>query len=93
MCTLHTNPVDTKYLVEYWSSLGPEQRRNVITMREEEFTSSLDGHLKFSLKVCRQCRVNVLREFKHLKPGKAGIDGKHFFEVHTLLFLGCCRDQ
>jgi hypothetical protein len=83
--------VDTKYLVEYWSNLSQEQRNMLINMPEEDFISHLDYHLKFILRICRQCRVNVMREFRLLKPGNAGIGGKHFFEVITLFHnsLGC----
>jgi hypothetical protein len=82
-CSLHTTPVDTRYLIEYWSNLSREQREMLINMPEEDFISHLDYHLKFILRICRQCRVNVMREFRLLKPGNAGINGKHFFEVIT----------
>ncbi|KAK9810021.1 hypothetical protein WJX72_003525 [[Myrmecia] bisecta] len=68
MCNLHTSPVPYEALTEYWASLPPEHRSTLFSMRDEDFVSELDAHMKYHLKICKDCRCNVMRAFKELKP-------------------------
>ena len=46
-------------LVEYWESLPEEHRGALFRLREEDFVAELDAHLKYQLRICRDCRGNV----------------------------------
>ncbi|CAG9461100.1 unnamed protein product [Pedinophyceae sp. YPF-701] len=73
MCSLHTAPVPAETLSEYWHSLPREHRAALLSMREEDFLAELDGHMRYHLKICRDCRLNVARCFKDLRmPGAPG---------------------
>lgn len=68
VCTLHTSPVPVEALLEYWTNLPDEHRSTLFSMREEDFVAELDAHMKYHLKICRDCRSNVVRAYKDLKP-------------------------
>ncbi|GMH40020.1 hypothetical protein BSKO_07924 [Bryopsis sp. KO-2023] len=72
MCSLHTTPVPCEALAEYWSNLPDEHRSALFCLTDEDFVADLDAHLKYQLKICRDCRSNVMRAFKDLKSGKDG---------------------
>lgn len=74
MCSLHTTPVPCEALAEYWSNLPEEHRSALFCLADEDFVADLDAHLKYQLKICRDCRSNVMRAFKDLKSGKGGAE-------------------
>jgi hypothetical protein len=45
--------------VEYWQGLPGEHRAALFRLREEDFVAELDAHLKYQLRICRDCRGNV----------------------------------
>ena len=55
-------------IAEYWHGLPEDHRTALFRLREEDFCAELDAHLKYQLRVCRDCRGNVLKSFKELKP-------------------------
>ncbi|CAM8927369.1 unnamed protein product [Rhodiola kirilowii] len=68
-CALHTARLSCDTLVDFWSALGEETRDSLLRMKEEDFI----GRLMFrfdSKRFCRDCRKNVIREFKELKELK-----------------------
>uniref|UniRef100_A0A803LFQ1 Uncharacterized protein n=1 Tax=Chenopodium quinoa TaxID=63459 RepID=A0A803LFQ1_CHEQI len=68
-CALHTARLSCDTLVDFWSALGEETRHSLLRMKEEDFIERLVfrfDHKRF----CRDCRRNVLREFKELKELK-----------------------
>lgn len=72
MCALHTSPVPIEAIAEYWHGLPEDHQTALFRLREEDFCAELDAHLKYQLRICRDCRGNVLRAFKELKPLKKG---------------------
>lgn len=68
VCALHTSPVPYEAIAEYWHGLPEDHRTALFRLREEDFCAELDAHLKYQLRVCRDCRGNVLKSFKELKP-------------------------
>ncbi|KAL3153985.1 hypothetical protein ABBQ32_013540 [Trebouxia sp. C0010 RCD-2024] len=68
MCHLHTSPVPIEALTEYWNNLPEEHKDTLFSMREEDFVAELDAHMKYQLKICKDCRCNVMRAYKDLKP-------------------------
>ncbi|XP_058079982.1 uncharacterized protein LOC131228160 isoform X2 [Magnolia sinica] len=60
-CALHTVRLSCDTLVDFWSALGDETRQSLLRMKEEDFIERL---------MYRDCRRNVIREFKELKELK-----------------------
>lgn len=51
-------------LLEYFKELPEEHRSALLTLREEDFAAELDAHLKYQLRICRDCRSNVTRAYR-----------------------------
>ncbi|XP_024399022.1 uncharacterized protein [Physcomitrium patens] len=68
-CALHTARLSCEALVDFWSALGDETRRSLLRMKEEDFIERLIFRFN-SKRFCRDCRRNVLREFKEMKELK-----------------------
>ncbi|PIA48566.1 hypothetical protein AQUCO_01400864v1 [Aquilegia coerulea] len=68
-CALHTARLSCDTLVDFWSALGDETRRSLLRMKEEDFIERLMYRFD-SKRFCRDCRRNVIREFKELKELK-----------------------
>ncbi|KAG6427007.1 hypothetical protein SASPL_111246 [Salvia splendens] len=68
-CALHTARLSVETLVDFWSALGEETRLSLLRMKEEDFIERLMYRFD-SKRFCRDCRRNVIREFKELKELK-----------------------
>ncbi|GLJ12395.1 hypothetical protein SUGI_0190040 [Cryptomeria japonica] len=68
-CALHTARLSCEALVDFWSALGEETRLSLLRLKEEDFIERLMFRFD-SKRFCRDCRRNVLREFKELKELK-----------------------
>ncbi|XVF55983.1 hypothetical protein PTKIN_Ptkin06aG0079500 [Pterospermum kingtungense] len=68
-CALHTARLSCDTLVDFWSALGEETRQSLLRMKEEDFIERLMYRFD-SKRFCRDCRRNVIREFKELKEIK-----------------------
>ncbi|CAH9124517.1 unnamed protein product [Cuscuta epithymum] len=68
-CALHTARLSVDTLVDFWSALGEETRHSLLRMKEEDFIERLMYRFD-SKRFCRDCRRNVIREFKELKELK-----------------------
>ncbi|KAL1206904.1 hypothetical protein V5N11_001918 [Cardamine amara subsp. amara] len=68
-CALHTTRLSCDTLVDFWSALEEESRRSLLRMKEEDFVERLAYRFDCK-KFCRDCRRNVIREFKELKELK-----------------------
>ncbi|CAA6664698.1 unnamed protein product [Spirodela intermedia] len=68
-CALHTARLSCDTLVDFWSALGDETRLSLLRMKEEDFIERLMFRFD-SKRFCRDCRRNVIREFKELKELK-----------------------
>ncbi|KAL9240177.1 hypothetical protein vseg_014425 [Gypsophila vaccaria] len=68
-CALHTARLSCDTLVDFWSALGEETRHSLLRMKEEDFIERLMYRFD-SKRFCRDCRRNVIREFKELKELK-----------------------
>uniref|UniRef100_A0A2P2J5B8 Uncharacterized protein n=1 Tax=Rhizophora mucronata TaxID=61149 RepID=A0A2P2J5B8_RHIMU len=68
-CALHTARLSCDTLVDFWSELGEETRLSLLRMKEEDFIERLMFRFD-SKRFCRDCRRNVIREFKELKELK-----------------------
>ncbi|WVZ57877.1 hypothetical protein U9M48_008212 [Paspalum notatum var. saurae] len=68
-CALHNARLSCDTLVDFWSALGEETRTSLLRMKEEDFIERL-MHRFDSKRFCRDCRRNVVREFKELKELK-----------------------
>lgn len=68
-CALHTARLSCDTLVDFWSALGDETRLSLLRMKEEDFIERLMYRFD-SKRFCRDCRKNVIREFKELKELK-----------------------
>ncbi|PWA92457.1 hypothetical protein CTI12_AA006740 [Artemisia annua] len=68
-CALHTARLSVGTLVDFWSALGEETRYSLLRMKEEDFMERLMYRFD-SKRFCRDCRKNVIREFKELKELK-----------------------
>lgn len=68
-CALHTARLSVDTLVDFWSALGEETRQSLLRMKEEDFIERLMYRFD-SKRFCRDCRRNVIREFKELKELK-----------------------
>ncbi|XP_050227168.1 uncharacterized protein LOC126676888 [Mercurialis annua] len=68
-CALHTARLSCDTLVDFWSALGEETRLSLLRMKEEDFIERLMYRFD-SKRFCRDCRRNVIREFKELKELK-----------------------
>ncbi|GER52453.1 stress response protein NST1 [Striga asiatica] len=68
-CALHTARLSVETLVDFWSALGEETRHSLLRMKEEDFVERLMFRFD-SKRFCRDCRRNVIREFKELKELK-----------------------
>ncbi|KAK4413077.1 hypothetical protein Salat_2954900 [Sesamum alatum] len=68
-CALHTARLSVETLVDFWSALGEETRHSLLRMKEEDFIERLMYRFD-SKRFCRDCRRNVIREFKELKELK-----------------------
>lgn len=69
-CKLHTGPVAPDELLAYWATLPQQRREALMTLDEETFLGELDVSMKLQLRICKECRSNVTRAFKELKPGR-----------------------
>ncbi|CAD5171187.1 unnamed protein product [Musa acuminata subsp. malaccensis] len=68
-CALHTARLSCDTLVDFWSALGEETRSSLLRMKEEDFIERLMYRFD-NKRFCRDCRRNVIREFKELKEFK-----------------------
>ncbi|EAY89109.1 hypothetical protein OsI_10597 [Oryza sativa Indica Group] len=68
-CALHTARLSCDTLVDFWSALSEETRLSLLRMKEEDFMERLMRRFE-SKRFCRDCRRNVIREFKELKELK-----------------------
>ncbi|KAI3798351.1 hypothetical protein L1987_33622 [Smallanthus sonchifolius] len=68
-CALHTARLSVDTLVDFWSALGEDTRHSLLKMKEEDFMERLMYRFD-SKRFCRDCRKNVIREFKELKELK-----------------------
>ncbi|KAF5737360.1 hypothetical protein HS088_TW13G00239 [Tripterygium wilfordii] len=68
-CALHTARLSCDTLVDFWSALGEDTRQSLLRMKEEDFIERLMFRFD-SKRFCRDCRRNVIREFKELKELK-----------------------
>ncbi|CAN8284680.1 unnamed protein product [Cochlearia groenlandica] len=68
-CALHTTRLSCDTLVDFWSVLEEESRHSLLRMKEEDFMERLTYRFDCK-KFCRDCRRNVIREFKELKELK-----------------------
>ncbi|XP_008797903.1 uncharacterized protein LOC103712958 isoform X1 [Phoenix dactylifera] len=68
-CALHTARLSCDTLVDFWSALGDETRLSLLRMKEGDFMDRLMFRFE-SKRFCRDCRRNVIREFKELKELK-----------------------
>lgn len=68
-CALHTTRLSVDTLVDFWTALGEETRQSLLKMKEEDFIERLMYRFD-SKRFCRDCRRNVIREFKELKELK-----------------------
>nr|GEZ65710.1 hypothetical protein [Tanacetum cinerariifolium] len=68
-CALHTARLSVDTLVAFWSALGEETRHSLLKMKEEDFMERLMYRFD-NKRFCRDCRKNVVREFKELKELK-----------------------
>ncbi|XP_059295851.1 uncharacterized protein LOC132049171 [Lycium ferocissimum] len=68
-CALHTTRLSVDTLVDFWTALGDETRQSLLKMKEEDFMERLMYRFD-SKRFCRDCRRNVIREFKELKELK-----------------------
>nr|GMD90538.1 uncharacterized protein LOC109162018 isoform X1 [Ipomoea batatas] len=68
-CAPHTARLSVDTLVDFWSALGEETRQSLLRMKEEDFIERLMYRFD-SKRFCRDCRRNVIREFKELKELK-----------------------
>ncbi|WJX78721.1 hypothetical protein P8452_61910 [Trifolium repens] len=68
-CALHTARLSCDTLVDFWSALGEETRFSLLRMKEDDFIERLMYRFD-SKRFCRDCRRNVIREFKELKELK-----------------------
>ncbi|GAA0149645.1 hypothetical protein LIER_08777 [Lithospermum erythrorhizon] len=68
-CALHTARLSVDTLVDFWAALGEETRQSLLRMKEEDFIERLMYRFD-SKRFCRDCRRNVIREFKELKELK-----------------------
>ncbi len=65
--TLLPNQVPVEALMEYWAGLPAEHRCALFQLREEDFAAELDAHLKYQLRICRDCRGNVYRAYRRAR--------------------------
>ncbi|KAK9058683.1 hypothetical protein SSX86_023525 [Deinandra increscens subsp. villosa] len=68
-CALHTSRLSVDTLVDFWSALGEETCYSLLRMKEEDFMERLINRFDRK-KFCKDCRKNVIREFKELKELK-----------------------
>ncbi|XP_057488961.1 uncharacterized protein LOC130774941 [Actinidia eriantha] len=68
-CALHSARLSVDTLVDFWSALGEETRQSLLRMKEEDFIERLMYRFD-SKRFCRDCKRNVIREFKELKELK-----------------------
>lgn len=68
-CALHTARLSCDTLVDFWSALGEDTRQSLLRMKEDDFIERLMYRFD-SKRFCRDCRRNVIREFKELKELK-----------------------
>ncbi|OVA20710.1 hypothetical protein BVC80_881g75 [Macleaya cordata] len=68
-CALHTARLSCETLLGFWSALGDETQQSLLRMKEEDFIERLMYRFE-SKRFCRDCRRNVIREFKELKELK-----------------------
>jgi hypothetical protein len=68
-CALHNARLSVDTLVDFWTALGEETRQSLLRMKEEDFMERLMYRFD-SKRFCRDCRRNVIREFKELKELK-----------------------
>ncbi|KAK1367401.1 hypothetical protein POM88_042962 [Heracleum sosnowskyi] len=65
-CGVHNARLPLEKMVEFWSPLGEESRQSLLKMKEEDFMERLVYRFDRK-KFCKDCRKNVVREFKELK--------------------------
>ena len=69
--------VPVEALLEYWQGLPEEHRSALFQLREEDFAAELDAHLKYQLRICRDCRGNVYRAYRQAQRCPAVLSGAH----------------
>lgn len=88
VCKLHTSAIPVEALMEYWLNIPQMHRDSLFSMSEEDFVAELDAHMKYQLKICKECRSNVMKAFKELKPGRDGSQPfLDLFDSHELKIM------
>ena len=70
--------------MEYWTGLPEEHHTALFQLRDEDFAAELDAHLKYQLRICKDCRGNVTRAFRW------GACTQCLPSQRALLAAGCC---
>ncbi|XP_074349464.1 uncharacterized protein LOC141689174 isoform X1 [Apium graveolens] len=65
-CAVHNARLPLEKMVDFWSALGKESRVSLLKMKKEDFMERLVYRFDRK-KFCKDCRKNVVREFKELK--------------------------
>ncbi|KZV37916.1 hypothetical protein F511_12198 [Dorcoceras hygrometricum] len=68
-CALHTARLSVETLADFWTALGEETQQSLLRMKEDDFVERLMYRF-YRKRFCRDCRRNVIREFKELKELK-----------------------
>ncbi|XP_075511364.1 uncharacterized protein LOC142547135 [Primulina tabacum] len=68
-CALHTARLSVETLADFWAALGKETQQSLLRMKEDDFVERLMYRF-YRKRFCRDCRRNVIREFKELKELK-----------------------
>ncbi|TYJ18662.1 hypothetical protein E1A91_A09G138600v1 [Gossypium mustelinum] len=69
-CALHTSRLSCDTFMDFWSALGEETQQSLLRMKEEDFIERLIYRCFDGKRFCRDCRRNVIHEFKELKELK-----------------------
>ena len=46
---------------EYWGNLPEEHKETLFGLHDEDFVAELDAHMRYHLKICKDCRGNVMK--------------------------------
>ncbi|KAK8336891.1 hypothetical protein V6Z11_A09G152500 [Gossypium hirsutum] len=69
-CALHTSRLSCDTFMDFWSALGEETQQSLLRMKKEDFIERLIYRCFNGKRFCRDCRRNVIHEFKELKELK-----------------------
>ena len=85
----------TAVAAEYWNNFPPEHCETLFSMREEDFVAELDAHMKYRLKICKDCRGNVMRGKLPVAVGcgvcNFDMHGKHIRHMPLVHSVGAAR--